>query len=122
MERRLNFEGMISHLFLKAKQPNDQTEKVLCPRFIKPVKKMNSLALETYYDRSHSFNKNTIIFMVFFTYKYVETKRLKIISTLRTHIGKHFIVLSGAEKTVKLELFVTEYGELLMFFQIVLYN
>ena len=24
MERRLNFEGMISHLFLKAKHPNDQ--------------------------------------------------------------------------------------------------
>ena len=27
MERRLNFEGMISHLFLKAKQPNDQIGK-----------------------------------------------------------------------------------------------
>ena len=39
--------------------------------------------MESYYDRSHSFNNNTIIFMVFFTYKYlnVETKHLKIIST-----------------------------------------
>ena len=45
MERRLNFEGMISHLFLKAKQPNGQTGKILCPRFIKTVKKMNLLAL-----------------------------------------------------------------------------
>ena len=88
MERRLNFEGMTSHLFLKIKQPNDQIGKILCPRFIKTVKKMNFLALsgiamESYYDRSHSFNKNTIIFMVFFTYKYltVETKHLKIIST-----------------------------------------
>ena len=24
MERRLNFEGMISHLFLQGKQPNEQ--------------------------------------------------------------------------------------------------
>ena len=38
MERRLNFEGMISHLFLKAKQPNDQIGKILCPRFIKKCK------------------------------------------------------------------------------------
>ena len=39
--------------------------------------------MESYYDRSHSFNKNSIIFMGFFTYKYlnVETKHLKIIST-----------------------------------------
>ena len=39
--------------------------------------------MELYFDRSHSFNKNTIIFMIFFTYKYlnVETKHLKIIST-----------------------------------------
>ena len=39
--------------------------------------------MESYYDRSHSFNKNIIIFMVFFTYKYlnVETKHLKMIST-----------------------------------------
>ena len=44
MERRLNFEGTISHLFLKAKQPNDQIGKILCPR-IKTVKKMNLLAL-----------------------------------------------------------------------------
>ena len=37
--------------------------------------------MESYYDRSN--NKNTITFMVFFTYKYlyVETKHLKIIST-----------------------------------------
>ena len=27
MERRLNFEGMISHLFLKAIQPNGQIRK-----------------------------------------------------------------------------------------------
>ena len=27
MERKLNFEGMISQLFLKAKQPNDPLEK-----------------------------------------------------------------------------------------------
>ena len=88
MERRLNFEGMISYLFLKAKQPNDQIGQKLCPCFIKTVKKMNLLALsgiwmESFYDRSHSFNKNTIIFMIFFTYKYlnVETKHLKIIST-----------------------------------------
>ena len=39
MERGLNFEGMISHLFLKAKQPNDHYEKTLSPRFIKTVKK-----------------------------------------------------------------------------------
>ena len=45
MERRLNFEGMISHRFLKTKQPNDQIEKILRPRFIKTVKKMNLLAL-----------------------------------------------------------------------------
>ena len=39
--------------------------------------------MESYYDRNHSFNKNTIIFMVFFTYKYsnVDIKHLKIIST-----------------------------------------
>ena len=38
--------------------------------------------MELYYDRSHSFNKNTIIFMVSFTYKYfnMKTKHLKIIS------------------------------------------
>ena len=88
MERRLNFEVIISHLFLKAKQPNDQIGKILCSCFIKTVKKMNLLALsgismDSYYDRSHSFNKNTIIFMIFFTYKYlnVETMHLKIIST-----------------------------------------
>ena len=36
--------------------------------------------MESYNDRSHSFNKNTIICMVFFTYKYlnVETKHLKL--------------------------------------------
>ena len=45
MERRLNFEGVISHLFLKAKQPNDQIGQILYPRFIKTVKKMNLLAL-----------------------------------------------------------------------------
>ena len=39
--------------------------------------------MESYYDRSHSFNKNTITFMVFFTYKYLymEIKHLKIILT-----------------------------------------
>ena len=68
MERRLNFEGIISHLFLKAKQPTDQIGKKLCSCFIKTVKKMNLLALsgismESYHDRNHSFNKNTIIFM-----------------------------------------------------------
>ena len=31
MERRRNFEGMISHLFLKAKQPNDQIGKNTMP-------------------------------------------------------------------------------------------
>ena len=45
MERRLNFEGMISHLLLKAKQSNDKLEKILCPRFIKTVHNMNLLAL-----------------------------------------------------------------------------
>ena len=45
MERRLNFEGMISHLFLKAKQSCDQIGKMLCPRIIKTVKKMNLPAL-----------------------------------------------------------------------------
>ena len=45
MERRLNFEGTISHLILKAKQSNDQTGKILCPRFIKTVKEKNLLAL-----------------------------------------------------------------------------
>ena len=38
MERRLNFEGMMSHLFLKTKQLNDQIGKLLCQRFIKTVK------------------------------------------------------------------------------------
>ena len=46
MERRLNFDGMmISHRFLKAKHPNDQIGKILCPRFIKTVKEMSLLAL-----------------------------------------------------------------------------
>ena len=45
MEHRLNFEEMISHSFLKAKQPNDQIGKILCPHFIKTVKEMNLLAL-----------------------------------------------------------------------------
>ena len=68
--------------------------------------------MESYYDRSQSFNKNIIIFMVFITYKYlnVEIKLLKIISTPET-----FLVLSDAEKTFKVELFVTDYGELLIF-------
>ena len=88
MERRLNFEGVTSHRILKAKQSNDLIEKILYPRFIKSAKKMNLLALsgnsmESYYDRSHRFNKNIIIFMVFVTYKYlnVEIKHLEIIST-----------------------------------------
>ena len=39
--------------------------------------------MESYYGRSHSLNKNIIIFMIFFTYKYLnmETKHLKIFST-----------------------------------------
>ena len=70
MERRLNFEGMISHLILNTNQSNDQIGKILYPRFMKTVKQMNLLALpgikmESYYDRSHSFNKNIIIFMFF---------------------------------------------------------
>ena len=42
IERRLNFENMmhVSYLFRKAKQPNDQTGKILCPRFIKTVKRI----------------------------------------------------------------------------------
>ena len=46
--------------------------------------------------------------MVFFTYRYinVETKHLKIISTSGTNIRKHL--------NFKLELFLTEYGELLI--------
>ena len=40
MERRLNFEGLISNFFLKAKQPYGQIGKILCPRFIKTVKKL----------------------------------------------------------------------------------
>ena len=65
MERRLNFEVIISHLFLKAKQPNDQIGKILYPRFIKTVQKMNILVLsgiwmELYYDRSHSFNEKSV--------------------------------------------------------------
>ena len=39
MECGLNFEGVTAHLI------NDQIEKILCPRFIKTVKKMNLLAL-----------------------------------------------------------------------------
>ena len=39
MERKLNFEGMIPHLFLKARQLNYQIGKIPCPRFIKCVKK-----------------------------------------------------------------------------------
>ena len=45
MEHRLNFGEMVSHLFLKTKQLNDQTGKILCPHFIETVKKMNLLAL-----------------------------------------------------------------------------
>ena len=75
--------------------------------------------MESYHDRSHRFNKKTIIFMVFFTYMYkysnVETKHLKIISTLWTNIHKHFIVFLGAEKAFKLELFLAALGELLIF-------
>ena len=73
--------------------------------------------MESYYDRSHSFSKNNIVFKVFFTYKYlnVETKHLKITSAKRTNIRKHFVVFSGAEKAFTLELFLTEYGELLIF-------
>ena len=35
--------------------------------------------MESYYDRSYSFNKNIIIFMIFVTYKYlnVEIEHLK---------------------------------------------
>ena len=44
MERRLNFDVMIPHLFLKTKRPNDQIGKILCPRFIKTVTKTNLLA------------------------------------------------------------------------------
>ena len=43
--------------------------------------------MELYYGRSHSLKNNIIIFMVFFTYKYlhVETiKHLKIILTVET--------------------------------------
>ena len=38
--------------------------------------------MESFYDRSHSFNKNANIFMAFFTYKYLnaETKHLKYIN------------------------------------------
>ena len=66
MERRLNFEGMISHLFLKAKQPNDQIGKNTMHTLHKNYKEMNLLALagikmESFYDRNHRFNKNTII-------------------------------------------------------------
>ena len=39
MERRLNFEGMVSHLFLKAKQPNDQIGKNTMPTLHKNCKK-----------------------------------------------------------------------------------
>ena len=45
MEGRLNFEETIPHLIPKAKQSNDQIEKILCPRFKKAVTKMNLLAL-----------------------------------------------------------------------------
>ena len=38
MERSLNFEGIMSHLILKAKQSNDQIENILCPRFIKTAR------------------------------------------------------------------------------------
>ena len=30
--------------------------------------------MEWYYNGSHSFNKNTIIFMIFFTYKYLNVE------------------------------------------------
>ena len=42
IKRRLNFEEVIhvSHLFRKATQPNDQTGKILRPRFIKTVKRI----------------------------------------------------------------------------------
>ena len=46
--------------------------------------------------------------MVFF-YKYGD-KALE-----NTNSCKHFMVLTGAEKTFKLELFVNEYDELLIF-------
>ena len=50
MERRLNFEGIISHLFLKAKQPNDQIGKILCSCFIKTVKKNEFTGLIRHFD------------------------------------------------------------------------
>ena len=85
---RLNFEGAISHLVPKAKQSNDQTGKILCPRFIKTVKKINLLTYPAFkwcriLTGATVSMKNIIIFTVFFTCKYlnIEIKQLKIIST-----------------------------------------
>ena len=50
MERRLNFEGMIFHLILKAKKSNDQIGKILCPRFIKNYKENEFTGLIQYLD------------------------------------------------------------------------
>ena len=96
-------------------------KKILCPRFIKKENEFTGLIrhLDGLYDRSHSFNKNIIIFMDFVSYKYlnVEISHLKIISIERRYICKHLIhvAVSGSEKTFKLESVVTEYGELLIF-------
>ena len=74
--------------------------------------------MQSYYDRSHSFNKNTIIVMVFFTYKYINVEKALenyINFTNKYQQTFYSFFFSGAEETFKLELFLTEYGELLMF-------
>ena len=87
MERRLSFEGMISHLFLKAKQPNDQIGKILCLRLLKTVKENEFTGLIRHLDGIMTGATISIkllsFFMVFFTYKSLnlETKHLKILST-----------------------------------------
>ena len=85
MERRLNFEGMISHHILKTKLSNWKNTMPTLHKNRKKKKKKekrNLLALsgnkmESYYDRSHSFNKNIIIFMVFFAYEYLNVETVQ---------------------------------------------
>ena len=86
MEHRLNFEEMVFNLIIKANNQmiNNQVKNSM-PMLHKNYKGNKFTGLIPHLDGIvlHSFNKNTIIFVVFFIYKClnVETKHLKIVST-----------------------------------------
>ena len=70
---------------------------------------LSGISMESYYDRSHSFNKNTIIFMIFFTYKYLNVEKITSkLYQLNEQISVNIFFFSGSEKAFKLELFLTE--------------